>query len=127
MIRIEKNKFHLVGDNYQYDFYEEDGRLYHAYYGMNIGDFYCDCTKDSGALLEEPKEYAEFGRGDFRIPAFVVHTNNSLSTDLRFESYEILNKKPSIGMPAMRGEKQTLAVKLKDERLGLRVTLFYTP
>ena len=126
MIQVIENKFLLTGKEYQYAFYVEDGKLYHAYYGANLGVYYESCGKE-GYKVELPKEYSEFGRGDFRPTAIVVRTNESLSTDFRFDSYKILDKKPSIGLPSMRGEKQTLAVVLKDLRLNLKLTLFYTP
>ena len=127
MIEVRENKFRLAGKDYQYDFYEENGRLYHAYYGANVNDFYGDCPQDSGARYEEPKEYSEFGRGDYKVPAVVIRTGESIITDFCFDCYEILAQKPSIGMPMLRGNQETLAVYLKDTRLGLKLTLFYTP
>ncbi|MBQ7880146.1 MAG: alpha-galactosidase, partial [Clostridia bacterium] len=50
-----------------------------------------------------------------------------LSTDFQFVSHEVLDKKPRIGMPQLRGENQTLAVVLRDEKRALKLTLFYTP
>ncbi len=127
MIEIKDNTFRLFTQNYQYCFYVENGKLYHANYGENVGVFVNDCPKNSGPRYEEPTEYSEFGRHDFKVPSIIATTDKSMNTDFQFDGYEILNKKPSIGMPAMRGEMQTLAIYLKDARLQLKLTLFYTP
>ena len=127
MIEIKGNEFRLAGNGYQYIFCNAGGKLQHIYYGADLGGFYSNCPSNNGAQYEEPKEFSEFGRGDFRVPAIVVRTGESLTTDFRYEGHEILTKKPSIGMPAVRGEYETLAVIFRDKRLGLKLTLYYTP
>lgn len=127
MIIVKENAFLIEEEAYAYAFYVDEGILRHAYYGAPVEKYVCDCSKINENGHDEPREYSEFGRGDYKIPAIVVRTQDCLSTDFRFESYEILESKPSIGMPALRGKKKTLAVILRDGRLGLKLTLFYTP
>ena len=86
MIKSNGNTFQLVGKEYQYNFYVEDGKLYHAYYGAFLNDYYNNCPQDNGVRYEEPKEYSEFGRGDYKVPSVVIHNGESLSTDFRFDS-----------------------------------------
>ena len=125
MINIQANTYHLQGDGYSYCFYEKNGKLLHGYYGSKVRDFaeiYDGQTEDFA-----PQEYGEFGRGDFRVPSIVVRDKGGLATDFRFVSHEILTKKPRIGMPQLRGEHETLAVTLRDEKRALKLTLLYTP
>ncbi len=127
MIKVDNKQFILSGKDYEYSFYEKDGKLIHSYYGELLGEFTNSFLVDSDKRLDKPTEFGEFGRGDYLVPSIVVRTGESLSTDFKFESYEILNKKPRIGMPQLRGEQQTLSVIMNEERLGLKLTLFYTP
>ena len=127
MILAENDMFLISEKGYTYAMYVDDGILRHAYYGAPVDGFVCNCLKMNKDGIDEPKEYSEFGRGDFKIPATVICSRECLSTDFRFEEYEISDAKPSIGMPALRGKKQTLAVILRDALLGLKLTLFYTP
>lgn len=79
-----------------------------------------------------PHEYPAYGNSDFRIPAFQVKLpNGSTVTDLRYESYRIIDGKPELaGLPATYtesdSEAQTLELTLKDELTGLSVILSYT-
>ncbi|MBE5751243.1 MAG: alpha-galactosidase [Clostridiales bacterium] len=125
MITIDGNTYHLQGDAYSYCFYVKNGKLLHGYYGQRLEKFVavCDAPMDDFAAYE----YGEFGRGDFRSPSIVVRDNGGIATDFQFVSHEILAIKPRIGMPQLRGEHQTLAVYLRDEKRGIKLTLFYTP
>jgi len=125
MIEIINNQFRLVSGDYAYCFYEKDGKLFHAYYGKDVGCFVNNCEETG--IQRACYEFSEFGRGDFRVPSVVVGANNSMSTDFRFVSSEVLPCKPRIGMPQLRGERETLVVTLYDELLKLKLTLYYTP
>lgn len=125
MIEIGLKTYHLQGRGYSYCFYEQDGKLLHAYYGKRLNGFAKNCEKTTDEL--SPCEYGEFGRGDFRVPSIVVRSKDSMSTDLRYVSHEILPQKPRIGLPQLRGASETLAVVLRDDKLSLKLTLFYTP
>lgn len=89
---------------------------------------------DHGNLsLEHLKlEYPVYGTGDMRNPALDIRAKNgSRLLDLRYVSHEILSGKPvKKGLPGVYCEKEdeaeTLILKLKDEKTGLCVKLFYT-
>ena len=124
MIVVNEQQFMISAGNYSYCFSVQAGKLVHAYFGACADAFTSNC-------LEKPElpryEFSEYGRGDFCVPSIVVRTENSLSTDFRFKGYEILENKPSFGMPSLRNGQETLAVYLEDELLSLRLTLYYTP
>ena len=63
--------------------------------------------------------------GDFGEPSLVLeYANGSRRSDLKYEGYEIFEKKPELpGLPSLR-EGQTLALHLGCK--GVKVTLFYT-
>nr|WP_202113396.1 alpha-galactosidase [Paenibacillus sp. MMS18-CY102] len=79
-----------------------------------------------------PHEYPSYGNSDYRTPAFEVqYANGSTVTDLRYESHEIVQGKPSLeGLPATYAEADseadTLRVTLRDSLSGLAVMLTYT-
>ena len=49
MIKSNGNTFQLIGKEYQYNFYVEDGKLYYAYYGAFLNDYYTRCEECSVA------------------------------------------------------------------------------
>lgn len=78
-----------------------------------------------------PFEYSTYGIGDFRTPALKVRwADGSSVCDLRFESANIVSKKPKLkGLPATHDEEsksQSVEVVLKDKINDLRVYLLYT-
>lgn len=125
MIEINGNKYRLIGRGYSYCFYEEDGKLWHAYYGKDLGAYVCNC--DEKGIQSKCSEFGEFGNGDYRLPSITACGGDTMVTDFRFEKSEILPRKPRIGMPQLRGDVETLAVTLRDEFLSLKLTLYYTP
>ena len=78
-----------------------------------------------------PNEFPVQGSGDFRSPLLIVRDNNGIfGCDLRYENYEIKNGKYSLkGLPAVYANSdekaETLIITLKNERLKLKVKLFY--
>ena len=76
-------------------------------------------------------EYSEYGRGDFRTPAFEgIDGDFTTASNLKYDSYEILDGKYSIpGMPAVYGEEgdnvKSLKINLIDDYSGLKVSLLY--
>lgn len=123
MIEVKNGFFHISNEKFSYCFFERNGKLYHSYYGSSIKEcVYTDFILDDSDKME----YPEFGRGDFCTPAIVLRTVNSLSTDFRYVSYEILSKKADLGMPALRNGGETLVVTLVDEIVGAELKLFYT-
>lgn len=132
MIYVEKNIFHLTDGKFSYAFFVRDGKLIHSYYGKALPQVkgadsgIDDPDEVYGAPDSMPVEYGEQGRCDFRINSVVVRGEGIASTDLRFVSYEVLKNKPSIGMPALRGEAETLKIVLRDELAGVECELYYS-
>ncbi|WP_027408518.1 alpha-galactosidase [Anoxybacteroides tepidamans] len=79
-----------------------------------------------------PQEYPAYGNTDFRAPAYQVQLENgSTISDLRYRAHRIYKGKPRLkGLPATyvehEAEAETLELILKDELIGLQVTLLYT-
>ena len=122
------------------------GVLLHLYYGRRSeGTFdYLPSRFDrgtSGSPYEKahdraysldflPQEYPVLGMGDMRSPLLVVRdADGAFGCDLRYVRHEIRDGKYALeGLPAVYAdaeEAQTLAVTLRDERLGLEVELLY--
>lgn len=78
-----------------------------------------------------PQEFPVQGAGDMRSPLLVVRdANGTFGCDLRYAGHEIREGKYDLpGLPAVYADAlddaQTLAVTLRDERLGLEVELLY--
>ncbi len=78
-----------------------------------------------------PQEYSTAGKSDFRPGAIELALNDGTHTlDLRYFSHYIIEEKPQLeGLPATysvnSGEVETLALKLKDTKYDIFVTLFY--
>ena len=127
---------------------DRTGCLQHVYYGRKVGSTdmnYLYRTADRGfsgnpyEFQEDrgcsfdvmPQEYSTFGVGDYRIAALRCQgEDGSLSTDLRFDSFQITEGKYMLnGLPYVRegDEKgiQTLEIKLKDAVTDIAVTLLY--
>ena len=81
------------------------------------------------ALDHTPHEYPSHGLGDLREGALSVRQKDGTrSVDLRVTGWEVVDGKPGIpGLPATFGDNaKTLLLHLKDELIGLTVTLSYT-
>ena len=78
------------------------------------------------------QEYPCVGKGDFRMPAYIVRQpNGSTVTDLVYQSYTVTKGKPKLkGLPATYcendNEASTLTLHLHDKLIGLDVNLNYT-
>lgn len=136
--------FYLESKNVTYAFrVNEYGFLQHLYYGKRISRDDLNYSvhllpRGRGATIYGAKganqslnnygnECPTFGRGDFRESMLSFCDDKGVRVgDLQYDGYEILDKKPSLdGMPSVRGE-QTLVVRLKDLRMKVTVSLFYT-
>lgn len=126
----------------------EYGYLFHLYYGDSIGDAdssyllykeerslcsspYCAGTDRAFSLDTAPQEYPAGGAGDTRIPCILPEfPNGGRALDLHFDSYEILQKKPSLeGLPSLQEEGKTcsvLEITLKDSDSEVYVVLQYS-
>lgn len=135
MITIKEGVFHLSAGNYSYAFYEKDGRLVHSYFGNKL-----DISEErlATSLLALGRhdnigrdwalsEYAQFGRGDFRIASVEITGNGFASTEFVLCGYEILKNKPSTDLPQLRNGGETLKLTLCDKISRLQLNLFYTP
>lgn len=72
-------------------------------------------------------EMPVYGNGDFRECMIQIEQpNGSRLCDMKYDSHEILDKKPALcGMPSVRGG-ETLVITLKDTVYDLSVKLYYT-
>lgn len=135
--------FYLESKDITYAFaVDECGLLEHLYFGKRIarddlsyGVYTVDrghCTYFSGtgpnkSLNQHANECPTYGRSDFRESMIALCDGMGVRvTDFIYLDYTILAEKPPLdGIPSVRG-KETLAVRLKDVRMGVTVTLFYT-
>lgn len=140
--------FHLQAGNTSYVMQVRSGYLVHLYWGRKIRSFSGTNTlqfldrafsgnpypsKDRTFSLDTlPQEYPSYGATDFRVPAYQVQLENGTTvTDLRYQSHQIVQGKPSLpGLPATYTEQDeeanTLEVEMKDGLTGFIVTLSYT-
>ena len=86
----------------------------------------------SFSLEHLKQEYPSYGTSDFRMPAVeILQPNGSRITNFVYRSHKIYKGKPKLeGLPATYTEKDdeadTLEILLKDELLGVEMTLLYT-
>lgn len=124
----------------------QSGIVTHIYYGTRIPQddmsYYIQNTSCQfspklkegefvGYIDTIPQEISTFGRGDFRESSITVQTADGRElSDLRFESYEIINGKPIIeGLPQLNAENsqvQTLKIVLTDSIVNYQVILYYS-
>lgn len=145
-IVCKNHVFTLQTKSSTYQMKEEEGFLFHNYYGPVIGDVdmsYLVCPMDRGfsgqpqeivdrrfSLDTRLLEYSAYGTGDYRDYCLhAVYEDGSHVTDLRFVSYEVKEGKYALeGLPAMyQGEEkaETLEITLRDEYKNLEVVLYY--
>jgi len=139
-------EFHLQSSLTSYIFkVHESGHLIQLYYGDrldNCQDFsflYKNYSCETGSTVMYKKdsnysmahhlyEYPFYGKGDFREPALdILFTDGSKIFDLKYDSYEILDKKYEIvGLPYSIGNNmQSLIIKLVDNKAKISVFLNY--
>lgn len=135
-LHTKHSTYQMKVDDYQY--------LLHLYYGKKI-DSYMDYMLpyyDRGfsgnpydadrirthSLDVLPQEFPVLGTGDYRSPACKIREENDCyGCDLRYTGYEMIQGKYTLpGLPAVYAEQaDTLQIHLRDERVGVEVTLFY--
>ena len=147
MIIFNNDHFYLETENTSYIMRIIDNKyLSNMYYGKKIGRYdmktfsimtYLDY---SPFYILENKwispasiswEMPTYGRGDFGLPALsVIGADNRVVNELFYESYEIIDGKPSInGMPSFDTnveDVKTLKITLKDVALNYCVNLYYS-
>lgn len=147
MISFNNDSFYLDTENTTYIMRVLENRmLSNAYYGKRIGKYnlkdfsliqgrgysptiYMGETRVSPLTILQ--EMPTYGRGDFGLAALtVVGRDNRFVNELFFDSYEIINGKPSIkGLPSFDKnieDVQTLKITLCDKPSGYLVNLYYS-
>ncbi|MFT8390153.1 MAG: alpha-galactosidase [Sporolactobacillus sp.] len=139
--------FHLSTQDMSYCFSIDDGYLLHLYWGNRLEKYegsrsvipgrrsfapYADPARPDFSPDTLPFEYPDYGRGDFRQPAYQLQLENGTTvTDLRYASHRLyLGKKKLDGLPATYVERpeeaDSVDVTLIDKVTGLRAVLSYT-
>ncbi|MDD6145870.1 MAG: alpha-galactosidase [Oscillospiraceae bacterium] len=148
MIFINKdNVFHLQTAKTSYVFRAlPTGQLEGMYYGRRIRnaesfEFIYDkhaagysnstaYTQDDTTLSLDhiALEYSAYGKGDYRLPAMQLLSEDGIfTTDFKFKSASVSKAKPELkGLPSSYGESDTLTVVLEDTALGAELHLYYT-
>lgn len=145
----KKGYFHLQTRQTSYIFHVlANGDLVQVYYGRKIAvkdsyDQLClveergfEPYTDEGNTASQPSlhsyEYATYGKGDFRHPAYQIQTaNGSRVTHLIYDSYEIWNGKERLtGLPSSFAQSEdkvaSIRIRLLDSVQNLVVDLYYT-
>lgn len=150
-IHISKDErlFHLETENSSYVFRVlENQQLQHLYYGKrihvkeNYGNlasyqtrgFEVSYTADEERIQLSmiPNEYAAYGKGDFRHPAYQVQdATGSRITELMYQGYTLSTGKKRLEiLPSTFDDdgdrSEVLTITLKDDIIGLVVKLNYT-
>lgn len=135
-LHTKHSTYQMKVDDYQY--------LLHLYYGKKINSYmdYMLPYYDRGfsgnpydadrirthSLDVLPQEFPVLGTGDYRSSACKIREENACyGCDLRYTGYEIIRGKYALpGLPAVYAkEAETLQIHLRDERIGVELTLFY--
>ncbi|TXT13168.1 hypothetical protein VHUM_01569 [Vanrija humicola] len=128
------NEFVLSGSGVEYRFHvAADGELIHDHFGAPAPGL----ASSTGpapwgrALLDERREFPDLGRGDFRLPAFIVrHAAGHTVTAFKYAGHRVLEGKPALpGLPATFGTEAdvtTLVVDLADAHSGIVAELSYS-
>lgn len=150
-IHISKDErlFHLETENSSYVFRVlENQQLQHLYYGKrihvkenygNLASYQTRGFEVSYTANEEriqlsmiPNEYAAYGKGDFRHPAYQVQdATGSRITELKYQGYTLSTGKKRLEiLPSTFDDdgdrSEVLTITLKDDIIGLVVKLNYT-
>ncbi len=136
MIVHEKGVFHLFTDTYSYLFKINDlGIPEHLHFGAPVAlsdapgfsvtpglGWGCSVMLEGNTSLDVlPLEWSGSGRGDYRESPLEL---SGVSTDFRYESYEILEGTVPMGLPQAHGAESTLKLTLTQP--GAKLHLYYT-
>lgn len=150
-IHISKDEqlFHLETEKSSYIFRVlENQQLQHLYYGKRIRvkenygnlasyqtrgfEVAYTATEEQIQLSMIPNEYASYGKGDFRHPAYQIQdATGSRITELKFQGYTLSTGKKRLEiLPSTFDDEgnrsEVLTITLKDDVIGLVVKLNYT-
>ncbi len=147
MINFDGTLFHLRTRGTSYVLRVLDGHLLHAYWGSSLrqpevlhlgvkrdGSFAPIFTLDGETVSLDSllREYPDYGRGDFRSPAFEVEGSDGTTVScFRYVKHAIQQgKAPLAGLPATYveapEEAETLEILLCDELTGIEIILSYS-
>ena len=156
MIKADGHIFVLETAHTTYCFRRmETGHLEHLYYGRHLtlpehpaerdvaplmekhtfapgNTNLCDGEHPAFSLEDMRLEMSSYGKGDIREPFVeIVHADGSITSDFRYESYEITEKTAETengdlpGAYDERGEAQRLCIRLRDHSYDLVLELHY--
>ncbi|MBB6636185.1 alpha-galactosidase [Cohnella thailandensis] len=136
LVNEQSLTFHLQAKDSSYVIQVIDGYPVHHYWGKKLrsdSNLNNLANYPENAFLDRlPQEYAQFGSGDFRQPAYQIQLEDgSRVTELVYKGYRLLAGKPPLdGLPSVYAESdseaQTLVLELEDKYSGLTVYLNYT-
>lgn len=135
-LHTKHSTYQMKVDEYQY--------LLHLYYGKTVhsdmsymlpfydhgfsGNPYDAGGNRTYSLDVLPQEFPVLGTGDYRTHACKIREeNHCYGCDLRYAGYETIRGKYALpGLPAVYADHaETLTIRLRDERIGVEVTLYY--
>lgn len=128
----EKNIFHLKTKTSSYIFRVMPNKvLNHLYWGKAVREYvnFEEVDYNPDSILAE---YPEYGRGDFRDPAYQIEFENGRRlSELKYVNHNIYyGKKSLVALPSTYAEKDTevesLEIILKDDFSSLEVILTYS-
>lgn len=146
VVEKEKERYHLFTKNTSYIIETIYDDLLHAYWGKRItlpahrltdieefNSFHPNHNKveETYSLGTIPREYPDYGRGDYRNPAYsIINNNGSHIVSPKLKQVRVLSKKPSIkGLPHVYALENdvvdTLEIELYDELTELSIILYY--
>ena len=142
-ILVNDKLLHLRNDHVSYIIYILEGGVpAHLYFGKRVEGFNPvsilrrydlpadgQWSPDNCRMDHTPHEYPAHGLGDLKEGALSVRQKDGTrSVDLRVTGYEVVEGKSGLpGLPATFGDNaKTLLLHLKDELIGLTVTLRYS-
>ncbi|KLU90769.1 hypothetical protein MAPG_10620 [Magnaporthiopsis poae ATCC 64411] len=136
-IVVDGTSFALNGAHSSYRFHveEETGDLISDHFGAfaleSIPAIPIQPNGWVGHIGRIRREFPEFGRGDYRVPAVSIRQSEGYPTsDLRYQSHRIVSGKPSLpGLPSTFGSSEdvsTLIVSLFDNYSSIAVDLSYS-
>ncbi len=145
MIKFTNNTFHISNGKISYIFkIMRNEQLGQLYYGKAIRhrDEFDHLLVERGVILSPctfegdldfsmeiiKQEYASYGTGDFREPAYQLTSDNgSRITDFRYKSHKIFSGKSKLqGLPQTYGKDvETVEITMYDEVINVEMILKY--
>ena len=131
-INLEDREFHLRNEKISYILRAtENGEIEHIYFGKALNKDSNFSHLDGRMTRDTRSEYPDFGRGDYRLPAYtVIQEDGSSITNYKYDSYRLVKGKPKLkDLPATYSEDndcETLEIILSDELIKSKIILSYS-